>query len=672
MRVRKANLISLIKRGEFDHTKKIMPIKRRNLDGDLIKPFKHQVAAFLVGVLLNSCAFLMEQGTGKTLPMIALVGWRYLHNFIKRLLIVCPISVASELELQFKNFADFPYRLEVLVGDTKHRNKVLEEWKDGPGLQIVIVNYEGTWTRLKNGRNGASPQLMKWKPDMIACDESQKIKNGNSTQTKAICKIAKEIIYKLIMTGTPVSQSPLDFFGQYKFLDSCIFGTSFTKHKERYAVMGGYRGYQVIGYKNENELARKAHSISYRASKADCLDLPKVTQSILSVELEPEAKKIYKGFYKESIIELKGQVITAPLIITRDMKLAQIAGGYLKYLDKNDKFKYMQISKAKLNATLEKTSSLVEAGSKVVIFAKFTAEIMGLVDGLKKLKIKTSSLHGKTKAKERKTIIADFQNPKSKTKVIVVQIATGGVGITLTQADTEIFYSRDFSNIAYEQAKARVDRIGQKKKVTIIHVVAKGTIDTKVARALIKKQDVSKMLVDEYYNKYIGGKKMKRFKQEPMEIVYPIRKIILRIPEGQLEIDTKSSGTSNLVVEADATREDLESLLIQMEKELGVTPNDKLNLWDDKKDDPKTSKSNKRNKTHEKPNKNQLEPKKSREKIELVGDVIPLKQLAKSMGADPKKMRQWFRKEGLETKSGKWEWEKDDPQLAEIQKKYPG
>ena len=245
-RIKKSDIISLIKRGEFDHTRKIMPIKRRSLEGKFIKPFKHQVAAFLMGITLDNCAFLMEQGTGKTLPMIATLGHRFMKGQIKRALIICPVSVASELELQFQNFADYPHDVTVLVGDTKLRNKTLTEWVDTPGLQIVITNYEATWTKLKNGRNGNSPEITKWKPDIIVCDESQRLKNGNSTQTKAVCKISKDTRYKMIMTGTPVSQSPLDFFGQYKFLDPCIFGKSFTKHKARYALMGGYRGYQVI------------------------------------------------------------------------------------------------------------------------------------------------------------------------------------------------------------------------------------------------------------------------------------------------------------------------------------------------------------------------------------------------------------------------------------------
>lgn len=667
--MKKQEVLRLVKAGKFDHTKRIMPIKKFDPEGIPIVPFKHQVAAYLMGVTLNNCGFLMEQGTGKTLSLIATIGYRYLKKQIKRVIIFCPLSVASELELQFSVFANYPHRIEVLAGNRKKRDKCLQEWEDTQGVQILIINYEASWIRLPNGRNDCDPLIKKWKPNLVACDESQKLKNGNSSQTRAICKISKSADYKIIMTGTPISQSPLDFFGQFKFLDMAVFGRSFTKFKARYAVLGEYN--QILHTKNVDELITKAHSMCYRVSKKECLDLPPLMEVIIRINLGEKAKNMYNELHEESILEFKNATIVTPRVISRNMKLAQICGGFIKYEDNDFVTHVKQIDTAKLKATLNKTESLVSNGSKIIIFARFTSEIKSVIMGLRKLKIPTTSLTGAVKFSLRKGIIADFQNPKSKTKVIVIQTQAGGVGITLTQATEVIFYSRDFNNGVYEQAKARAYRIGQKNMVTIYHMVAKGTIDTRIARALINKQNVSDVLIDEYckqnYKRRIKGM---RYKLEPYEYEYPkVRHIKLDFTNAIKPEPQKTNYPS--VVELDASPESLDSLINQMEEEIGVAEQNEIDFWGEK-ETAKGPRKSKRDKTSTPKTKAAPKEKKVREKVELLGDVIPLKQLAEQMGVEAKHVRVWLRKQGMETKSGKWEWEKDDPQLDDIQTNYQG
>src|SRR5690606_16547233 len=127
-----------------------------------------------------------------------------------------------------------------------------------------------------------------WGPQIVIADESQKIKNIKAQQTKAVTALGKMAKHRLILTGTPVTQSPLDFFAQYKFLDPRIFGTSFTKFRSRYAIMGGYGGYQVMGYQNLEELAAKAHSIAVRVTKEQCLDLPETANQFVYADLAAE------------------------------------------------------------------------------------------------------------------------------------------------------------------------------------------------------------------------------------------------------------------------------------------------------------------------------------------------------------------------------------------------
>lgn len=616
----------------------------------------------MLGTKLPQLALLLEQGAGKTLPMISILGYRFLRGDITKALVVCPLSVAPELEMQFEEFAGYPVEVTVLAGlKSKKKAKAFSELKSSPGkLQVIIINYESVWVKGRRGRRWeVHPGLLKWAPQAIWCDESQKLKDGASNQCRALTKLGSLAKYRGIMTGTVISESPLDFFGQYKFLDPSIFGTSFSKFKNKYARLGGYRGYQVIGYQNLEDLTQKALRIAYRVKKRDCIDLPPITTQTLYAELEPEAMKLYKEMKKESLLELDGKTITAPLVITRNLKLSQITGGYITYYEDEVK-KVRQVSKAKLAVTMDKVKDLVYNKSKVIIFAKFIPEIEGITRELDKAKIKYSTLTGKVK--DRKSVLKDFQHPLSKTKVIVVQIATGGVGITLTAADVALYYSVDYSNINYEQSKARIDRIGQKKKMSIIHVVAKGTIDSKVIKALIEKQSVSNALLNDYFEEIGGKPKMERFKQEDFEIELPKRVLKLSFPQG---VESKRPA----VVKETATLGELESLLKEMEHELNnpMSPADAQNLWDSLEDDPSKKKTKKQQRAEKKPKEGGT---KRESKPRLDGDVTTLKELAESFGMEPKELRKELRKKYGSTESGRWEWLKDDPQLKDIKKEY--
>ena len=219
-----------------------MEKKNSSLPVKNIKPFKHQIEAFQIGMTLSQAALLMEQRTGKTLPAIAIAGRRFLNNQVKKLMIIIPLSVLDVWKEQFE-YANFDYTIIDLIDKKNiYREKILKELVKNDKFQIVIINFESVWRIFK--------QLKKWGPDMIIVDESQKIKNRKTKQSKAICKIGNEVEYKLILTGTPITQSPLDLWSQYKFLNPDIFPHKFVEFRDRYAVMGGYMGYEIKRYKN--------------------------------------------------------------------------------------------------------------------------------------------------------------------------------------------------------------------------------------------------------------------------------------------------------------------------------------------------------------------------------------------------------------------------------------
>lgn len=431
----------------------------------------------------KSVAILAEMGTGKTLISIGIAGYLYLQKEINKLLIVAPLSITKVWEEEFQKFADFDYQLEVLEGPTKEKSETLRNLF-GTKLQVAVVNYESCWRMEK--------EIALWKPDMIICDESSKIKNPQAKQSKALHRLGKISKHNMILTGTPVTNNPLDFFSQYKFLDESIFGGSYYSFRARYAIMGGYGNYQVVGYKNLPELTEKAHSIAFRITKKEALDLPEQVDVTRYVELEPMARAIYNQVERDSYAELSQGEVVVRNVLTKLLRLSQITGGYIK-----DEFSEIeeQVSSAKLNALEEIIEECLDADKKVVVFARFISEIDAITRMLKHYGIKYSLIRGDVK--DRASEVEKFQNDKD-VKVFVGQLQTTGMGLTLTTSDTAVFYSLSYNFADYEQAKARIHRIGQKNNCTYIHLIAKKTIDEKVMEALSKKKNIADLVVDNW------------------------------------------------------------------------------------------------------------------------------------------------------------------------------
>lgn len=431
----------------------------------------------------KSVALLAEMGTGKTLISIGIAGALYQKGEISRLLIVAPLSIVQVWNEEFAKFADFDYQLAVLEGSSKKKFDILNHMK-GSGLQVAVINYESCW-RLED-------ILQVWNPEMIICDESTRIKNPQAKQSKALHRLGKKAKHNLILTGTPVTNNPLDFFSQYKFLDESIFGGSYYAFRARYAVMGGYGNHQIIGYKNLPELTEKAHSIAYRITKADALDLPDQVDVERKVQLNAYARRKYNELEKESYTELMNGDVKITNVLTKLLRLAQLTGGYMRVGDDDVMEK---VSDAKLQALEEIVDDCIDAGKKLVVFARFVPEIDAIANMLKKKNIQYSLIKGDVK--DRAEQVDQFQN-NDLVRVFIGQIQTTGMGLTLTKADTAVFYSLDFNYSNYEQAKARIHRIGQKNKCTYIHLIAEGTVDEKVMHALNQKKSMADLVVDNW------------------------------------------------------------------------------------------------------------------------------------------------------------------------------
>lgn len=435
---------------------------------------------------------LFEMGCGKTLTTIAVAGALYNLGKIDRVLVVAPTSVCSVWPHDLNQFATFPWEARVLLGDKKKRLKALNELENWPfkALRIAVINYESTH------REGIFEALAAYKPDLIVCDESQRIKNPSAAQSKALHKLGDAAPFRMILSGTPVQNNAVDLYSQYRFLDPAVYGANFYAFKNRYCIMGGYGQHQIVGYRNMDELVEKEHSVAYRVTKEECLDLPQQTFINRYVQFADAEQAIYEQLRKSSFLELEtGENVTATTILTMYLRLMQLTGGFLT-ADESTRPK--QVNTAKLDALADIVDDyVVDAGKKLVIFARFRAEIAAIENLLRLRKIQYGSIYGDVLMEERGKIVEDFQtNPD--TKVFVAQIQTAGLGITLHAASTAVFYSYDYNYANYAQALARIHRIGQRLPVTYIHLVVDGSIDEKILAALENKEDMAKTVVDSW------------------------------------------------------------------------------------------------------------------------------------------------------------------------------
>jgi SNF2 family DNA or RNA helicase len=442
-------------------------------------PYQHQVYAFNLGISLNAAAYFLEMGAGKTLPATAVAGYRWAQGQVRRLLVVCPASVMPVWQQEFERFAAFPHRIEVLDGAVKKRQQTLAGWVDTEGLQVAVINYEGARNMVED--------ILAWHPDMLIMDEAHRCKTPGSQQSKAMARIGAKTKYKLALTGTPITNSPLDVYGIYRALDPNMFGTSFYAFRNRYAIMGGFENRQVIGYKNIESLAEKIHRIAFRVRKDECLDLPEMTDVYRACRLEPKAQALYDQMRKESVAELEaGETVIAANVLSKLLRLSQIAGGFLDG---------QEVSTAKLGLLGEILDDL--QGAKAVIFVRFTKEKEAIEKMLAKKKIDFVSLDGSTKMKDRGDLVERFQSDDT-CQVFVGQIAAAGTGITLHAASTAIFYSCSFSYSDLDQARSRLHRSGQRHPVTNIFLTARGTVDEKIHAALAEKRDIAANIVDNW------------------------------------------------------------------------------------------------------------------------------------------------------------------------------
>mgnify|MGYP001041000858 FL=1 len=466
------------------------------------EPFDHQRKALEGSWSAKFHAYFMEMGTGKSKVAIDNMGILYDKGEITAVLIVAPKGVYDNWAL-----GEIPLHLSEAVNRkvlswkptmSKRYAAELEEMimEDFDGLKIFVINVEAFSS--PRGARMAGRFLVQNPDNMVIVDESTTIKNRKAQRTKNLMVLTKYSKYRRILTGSPVTKSPMDLFSQCNFLDERALGyNSFFAFQNRYAIvqkrMMGARSFQEItGYRRLDELNERLFNFSTRILKEECLDLPDKIYTRRNVELTDEQAKVYMQMKKLALAQLDGEIATTESVLTQIMRLQQICCGFFQP-------DVGKIQPLKNNRLSELTSITDELSGKAIIWASYTHDIQQICQTLRDRfgPDSVALYYGETPQDERQEIVNRFQDVNDPLRFFVGQPKTGGYGITLTAANTVIYYSNSYDLEIRLQSEDRAHRIGQKNAVTYIDLVSPNTIDEKVLNALRSKIDLAGQVLKE-------------------------------------------------------------------------------------------------------------------------------------------------------------------------------
>ena len=469
------------------------------------KPYAHQLTALKRSWNKEVFAYFMEMGTGKSKVLIDNVSMLYDKGKINGLLLVAPKGV-------YKNW----YDSEIPIHMVEHIDKKMVLWQanitksqqrqlntlfeTGEDLHILIMNVDAFST--SKGVEFAA-KFLRCHRTLMAIDESTTIKNPDAKRSKNICSLGRHAAYRRILTGSPVTKSPLDLYKQCEFLDEGLLDfTSYFAFRTRYAKLTTMRlpthSVQVVtGYKNLGELSEKITTFSERILKEDCLDLPAYTYQKRIIQLSPEQKKLYDQMSKVALAQMEGKLMTTSTALVQLMRLQQITCGHFKADDGT-----LKIIKNERISTL--MDIIEEVEGKAIIWAHWRHDIASIVKAIEKTYPgSVMTYYGSTSTADRQKAIKEIQDPESKVRFLVGTPQTGGYGITLTEANVMIYYSNGYDLEKRTQSEARINRIGQTRKMTYIDIIAEKTVDERIVKALRKKVNIASEVMGEELKAWI-------------------------------------------------------------------------------------------------------------------------------------------------------------------------
>lgn len=467
--------------------------------------WNHQVQAIRMAEERDCLALFADMGTGKSRMVVEILRRRYAkHGRILRTLILCPIAVCKNWKQEFALYSKVnPADIVVLNQTGAGRIKEMIKWAgDDLGRhKIFVTNYHAT------NMKDLYALMQRYNFEVIVGDESQKLKNPSGKMAKAVAVLAERARYRYILSGTPILNTPMDIFMQFKILDGGrTFGKNFFSFRAQYCVDKNAGRQNTTGYfpkwevrpDTYPELQSRISANALRVKKSECLDLPPFIRQEVEVEMSPQQKRMYKEMMNEYIafieeLEKSDQprTVTAQIAATKALRLQQIVSGYAS-IEQTGKFEIFE-DVPRMEA-LEDLLEALHTEHKVIVWAVFKANYQMIKALCTKMGIEYAEIHGEIKDKDAE-MNRFRKDPKC--RVMIANQAAGGVGINLIEASYCIYYSKNFSLEGDLQSEARNYRGGSEmhQKVTRIDLVARGTIDELVTEALKNKNNIAEQIL---------------------------------------------------------------------------------------------------------------------------------------------------------------------------------
>ena len=483
----------------------------------LKEPFKHQkdAVASCHNTDMHNYAYLMEMGTGKTLT--ALIDLLLLNNkdIVECAVVLAPKSVYRNWMKEINTFISSDYDYKVNTWDpsmidpyTKENLSTEKFFVAGreSKLHVFLMNIESLST--PKGMNYLSAFLSRkdLSRTMMIVDESTTIKTPTAKRTKNLIKITKDIAYKRILTGTPVTKSPLDIYTQFAFLDTKILGQSnYYAFRARYAKIinrptsGGRHFPLITGYQRLEELEEKIYTHAFRVKKEECTDLPDKVYQKRFVTMSEKQLVAYESLRRNAMFIFNDNTTTSVNRLSQIVKLHQVCCGFTI----NDDGEIHDVPNKRYDELL---NVLEESDGKVIIWANYRHNIETITQKLKDKygDTSTAAFYGDTDNQVRMDLVENFQNKGHDLTYLVANPKTGGYGITLTASHTVVYFSNNYDLEIRLQSEDRAHRIGQKNKVTYVDFVCKGTVDEKILTALKNKVDIASQVMGDELKSWIS------------------------------------------------------------------------------------------------------------------------------------------------------------------------
>jgi len=454
--------------------------------------WQNQQEAYEFSLSHDACMLDMEMGTGKTRVAIDVA---FARSDVNKILIVCPKAVLNVWAENLRKFHDGEdWTCLTLNGKftIKKKTEKLEEWKEYPhNKAFVVVNYDSVW-RAELG----DFIYKKAGFDMVILDESHRAKAAGSKVSKYLAMLGKKVKYKMCLSGTPMANSPLDVYGQYRFLDPTIFGTNHSHFLDSYAIMGGPERRFIVGFKNQQELNRRFKSIAYTCKMSEIADKIKLPNALpptnRMVEIPASNKKMIKDLHKDFIAECGSSHIVVNNVLVKMLRIQQICSGFC--FTKESVFD--EGNTEELNTSKEDALAdmMVDIGinENIVVFCVFRHDLEAIHRASAKCGRKCYELSGSENTLE--------SWKKEDGAVIAVQIQAGSEGVDMTKANHAIYFSLPQSLYMYDQSKARLYRPGQTRPVSFCHLIAEGTVDEAMYESLVNKKDIIDSIKEGTFN----------------------------------------------------------------------------------------------------------------------------------------------------------------------------